>query len=98
MPQTNRTASTRWKRVRARRKRAAIRDGTFICVECREPLDPKAPPNTRHAAELDHIIPVAVRPDLEYDPANHVWRCHPCNRRKGKGADPLVRMPTTRTW
>jgi 5-methylcytosine-specific restriction endonuclease McrA len=79
-------------------KRQAIRNGTFRCVECGIALDPNAPRCTRQAAELDHRVPVAVAPEREFDPSNLVWRCHPCNRRKGRGPDPIDRMPTTRRW
>ncbi|WP_166140835.1 HNH endonuclease [Nocardioides ochotonae] len=78
--------------------RKAIAHGTFKCVECGIALDAKAPRYTPTAAELDHILPVVDRPDLEFTPSNLAWRCHPCNRRKGRNPDPLIYMPTTRHW
>lgn len=94
---TNRTGTARWKNLRIRLAKAAIRDGRFVCAKCGIALDLKAPRGSEHAAELDHIVPVAVDPSREYDPTNLRWLCHFHNRQKGKTLDG-PRMPTTRRW
>lgn len=94
---TSRTSTAKWKALRRRLMKRAIRNGTFRCATCDIPLDPEAPRCTERAAELDHIVPVAVAPEREFDPSNLVWLCHPHNRQKGSRSDG-PRLPTTRKW
>ncbi len=53
-----------------------------VCHHCARVLDPTAPRNTDDDIEIDHLQPVARRPDLEYEPDNCVLACHGCNRSK----------------
>ena len=93
----SRTGTGRWKTLRRRMLVTAVRRGEFRCAECGIDLDPSAVPYTRHAGELDHIVPVSVAPEREFDPSNLRWLCHFHNRQRGgRIARPLV--PTTRRW
>lgn len=39
------------------------------------------------ATTVDHIIPVAKRPDLAHDPSNWRGSCQPCNQHKARTED-----------
>jgi 5-methylcytosine-specific restriction endonuclease McrA len=58
----------RWRNLRAQ-----VIAAEPICHWCHEE------PST----EADHVIPVSVRPDLEYEETNLVGACTTCNRRRG---------------
>ena len=53
-----------------------------------QPIDYNAAPLSPNAFEVDHVIPVSVRPDLEYDPANIRPAHSSCNRRRQAKAAP----------
>lgn len=80
---TSRTGTARWKNLRAR----LIRTRDHTCHHCGRPLDPRAPANSHNAIEIDHVLPVSVAPELQYDMANLVLSCHACNRAKGDRAN-----------
>lgn len=75
----NRTATQRWKTLRAR----LIRERPKICYWCNTPLDPNAARGEPGAIELDHITPVKDAPERQWDPANLALSCADCNRKKG---------------
>ena len=89
---TNRTATARWKRLR----RTLIKTRAHECHWCGLELDPAAPRGARTAIEIDHLEPVALRPDLAHDEANLVLTCHPCNRSKGDREAPGPRRTVVR--
>src|SRR5699024_5368172 len=73
---------------RAAMIRKAKARGELQCFHCNTQLDPDAPKNTPNAIEIDHLIPVAQ--GGTDDIANRVLSCHPCNRSKGKRAQPTT--------
>ncbi|ETB13982.1 HNH endonuclease [Mycobacterium avium] len=51
----------------------ATRKAQPWCLDCRSTTD----------LTCDHIIPVAERPDLAWEPLNLTTRCRSCNGRRG---------------
>jgi hypothetical protein len=61
-------------------------------------IDWDAPANEPDAFELDHILTVSARPDLQLDPANARPTHHRCNRSRGaRSARPPVGI-TSEAW
>lgn len=81
---TSRTGTAKWLALRTK----LIRTRDLFCVYCNRELDPKARRGFPNAIELDHVEPVALRPDLEYDEDNLVLACYVCNRSKGNRVAP----------
>ncbi|NNM45140.1 HNH endonuclease [Knoellia koreensis] len=100
---TSRTGTAQWKRLRTRLLRA--RDHT--CHWCGRALRQTAARGEVDAIEIDHVLPVATHPQLEFDESNLVLACYGCNRSKGKRSTvreqprPTTeprRYETWRTW
>ena len=83
---------------RALRTEALRRDSTLItrhpdgsvevgarCWICHEPIDYSLKSPSPYAWEPDHVIPVDLRPDLEYDLGNLAPSHVHCNRSRGDG-------------
>ncbi len=83
---TSRTGTSRWLKVRAK----LIRTRPHTCHWCRRRLNATASRGAEGAIEIDHLEPVALRPDLEFDEDNLVLACRRCNRSKGHGTAPGV--------
>lgn len=62
------TNGAKWQRISKR-----VRQMMPWCLDCGRTTDLTA----------DHIVPVAARPDLEFELANLTTRCRPCNAVKG---------------
>lgn len=58
---------------RMKRLSKATRKAQPWCLDCRTATDLTA----------DHVIPVAERPDLAFEPLNLTTRCRSCNGRRG---------------
>lgn len=69
----------RWRQVSNLAKRRWTRDGTPTCHLCLQPIDTDAPAKSEWSLSCDHIIPVSVRPDLEYTLSNLAPACWQCN-------------------
>lgn len=69
------------------------------CWLCGQPIDYAAEPgSTDDSLTLDHIRPVAKRPDLQEDPANFAPAHRSCNVRRGD-RDPHAGLGMlTRDW
>jgi 5-methylcytosine-specific restriction endonuclease McrA len=65
-----------WRRIR---EAVLLRDSYLCQVNNSEDCTKDRP---RLAAEVDHIVPFALRPDLRLDMRNLRASCVPCNRRK----------------
>lgn len=85
-----RRGGRRWRNLRA-----AILTTSDICAECGQP----------GADQVDHIIPVHLRPDLEYDPANlrpyHGRKTPGCRGNLSRGAiygNQLRKPNVSRAW
>lgn len=79
---TRRTNSTRWMRLSRRLRRTV-----GCCEQC----------GTTHNLTVDHIWPVSIRPDLEYDTDwMRVW-CADCNRRRGNALPTAAEIGTQQT-
>ena len=53
-----------------------------ICWLCGTPIRFDVPPRSRWSGSLDHVIPIAIRPDLAWSPANLMPAHVGCNSRK----------------
>lgn len=62
-------------RHKAWRLEVLVRDA-YVCQHCGRVCGKKG------EAHADHIIPVAVRPDLRHDVANGRCLCHSCHSRR----------------
>ncbi|WP_418002165.1 HNH endonuclease [Mycobacterium sp. PDNC021] len=62
------TNTGRWKRLSQ-----ATRKAQPWCLDCRR----------ADRLQADHIIPIAERPDLAFEPLNLTTRCASCNGRRG---------------
>jgi 5-methylcytosine-specific restriction endonuclease McrA len=81
----SRIGGRRWRRLLAQ----VLDEDGDICWLCGKP----------GATSGDHVIPVSVRPDLEFERWN-VRPCHVrCNTRRGnRPVRPAPRVPTSRPW
>lgn len=61
-----------WRKVRSQ----ALQRDQYLCVSCRR--NERVTP----AVDVDHIIPIAVAPELRLDPDNLQSLCRPCHRAK----------------
>lgn len=99
-PPTPRTATTRWKRLRAN----LIRTRAHVCHHCGTQLNADAKRGEPGSIEVDHLEPYSRRPDLEFDRANLVLCCRPCNLSKGgRSIHPIppahtLPLPTSQAW
>lgn len=91
MAPTSRTGTAQWKRMRAR----LIRERPHFCHWCSKALDHRAPRGAPNAIEVDHLVPVSLRPDLADELSNLTLACYPCNRSKGNRAQPGGRRQVT---
>jgi 5-methylcytosine-specific restriction endonuclease McrA len=53
------------------------------CHLCRQDIDYSAPPNSPDSFEVDHVIPLSVRPDLAQVTGNWAPAHSRCNRSRG---------------
>lgn len=97
MPASDPRQTERWKRLRAmlfdRDRRA-----NAPCWICGQPIDYRAPAMTPDAWEPDHVIAVADRPDLAYDPGNIRPSHCSCNRSRGRGGKATGLGTPSRRW
>lgn len=79
-----RRGGSRWRLVR---KMALNRDrkANAPCWICGRPIDYTAAPQTPNAWEPDHVKPVELYPELEYDLDNIRPSHCSCNRSRGMG-------------
>jgi 5-methylcytosine-specific restriction endonuclease McrA len=88
-------ASRTWRRITDRMRVPGV-----VCALCGRPIDLDAPPRTRWAFSVDHIVPLSAGgPAL--DPANLRAAHHGCNSRRGAGrTSPGGGLigPTSRRW
>lgn len=86
----------RWRKVSARVK--ARHDD---CGICHRPIDYTLPHSDPMSFEVDHIIPVAIRPDLKYEPTNLQASHRICNRVKSDHVATVrddAPLPHSRDW
>jgi len=77
--------SSRWRKIK---RMAWVRDKTSrgVCHICGQPIDYSLKPSScPDAYEPDHVIPVAVNPELELDLNNILPSHRRCNRARGDG-------------
>lgn len=96
MSRDGRTGSSR--HIKLRHKLIHYRP--LICAYCGIDLDPTAPPQTTHAIELDHIIPVSKGgTDDESNLALACWQCNISKSSKSFSVlPPKKKMLTNRKW
>jgi len=57
-----------------------------VCHICGEPIDYSLPPSSAPLSwEPDHLLPVSIAPELEFDLLNIAPSHMSCNRRRGAG-------------
>ncbi|MGW6255426.1 HNH endonuclease [Streptomyces sp. NPDC055085] len=84
-----------WRRVVAQAKRELPK----ICHLCSKPIDMSLPHNDQWSWTLDHIIPLALRPDLAEEISNVLPAHRHCNSSKGKKVHSDKTMPrSSRRW
>lgn len=81
---SSRRGGSRWRTVR---KMAFNRDAAkqAVCWICGRPIDYTAPAGSPMAWEPDHVKPVSMYPELEYDLSNIRPAHCSCNRSRGDG-------------
>jgi 5-methylcytosine-specific restriction endonuclease McrA len=87
-----------------RKVRERVLAGARVCALCGLPFDDTAPPRSRWAPSVDHILPVSrtvgmlelVRQQLATDPGNLRAVHYGCNARRGNGRRRPVH--TSREW
>lgn len=58
-----------------------------VCWICRQRIDYDADPGTTEDShELDHVVPVSLRPELQEDPTNFAHAHRRCNGQRGATA------------
>lgn len=83
-----------------RKARNKILQRDTHCHLCGQPINPDLPAGHPGSFEVDHIIPFAIAPHLEYDLDNLAGAHRICNARKGvggKNATPPV-LKTSQEW
>lgn len=103
---TPRTATTKWKALRAKAIHRARREGQELCPRCGIILDYSGGPRNRASAEADHIVPYSSGGTDHVDNIQIV--CGRCNRQmQDKGAprprtsaqgQPSAWLVTSREW
>jgi hypothetical protein len=61
-------------------------------------IDWDAPPFTPNAFEIEHIKPVSLHPELEFDPNNVRPSAHSCNRHRGTSNERPPVGATSEAW
>jgi len=84
MAQTRGRNTSQWKRLRAKLRREAERNGDR-CWICGGEIDYIAPAHSPDSWEPDHVKPVADFPELAEDPANIRSSHASCNRSRKTG-------------
>ena len=87
----------RWQKLRVNLYERDRRAGA-PCWICGQPIDYRAPSGTPDAWEPDHVLPVASRPDLAFDPGNIRPSHCSCNRARGKKANCNDLGTPSRAW
>lgn len=83
---------TNWAWSKTKREfKARCKAARLPCHLCHQPINYSAPPLTKDAFEVDHILPVKQRPDLEYVASNLAPSHSSCNR--SRQAKPLEAAP-----
>lgn len=82
-----------WRRLRAR----IIRNAS-VCAICGGLLDPSARKPHPNSTEVDHVLPLTLRPDLAMDPTNLVAAHRRCNRAKSNRLDYLAEPAPSCEW
>lgn len=88
-----------------RKVRARVLDGAQVCALCGGPLDWDAPPRSRWAPSVDHVLPVSrtrgfdseTRRRLALDPAGLRPVHYGCNARRRDGRRQSARR-VSRSW
>lgn len=80
---------------RYKNQRATFLQTNTICALCGQPLDYDAPPKTRWAPTIDHILALTNGGD-PYDQRNWQAAHHGCN--SSKGARAPKPSPRSRRW
>lgn len=91
------------RRFKALRKRfradcEAVGEPCWACWLGKPAIDYSLPREHPHSFNLDHAIPVSVRPDLAEDPANFRASHRICNEKRGAGAPALTLGKLSRDW
>lgn len=86
-----------WQQLRDRYKARARADG-LPCGICGQAIDYAAPARTRGAAEVDHVVPIAVGGDAlpRLDQLRIVHKS--CNSARGDGTRRPPTYATSRDW
>lgn len=81
---SSRRGGSRWQTVR---RMAFNRDvkANSVCWICGRPIDYTAPANDPDSWEPDHVKPVSLYPELEFDLSNIRPSHASCNRSRGNG-------------
>lgn len=88
----------RW-RVLQRDFKARCKAANIRCALCGHSIDYNAPGRSALAFELDHIVPVSIRPDLAFAPHNWQASHKSCNAAAGdKKAAPMVGDWVAANW
>lgn len=85
--------TSRWKTIR----KLLVANATD-CAICGWPLDHQAPPRSRWRPSVDHIVSVAQRPDLAFEPTNLRVVCHGCNSSRGASEGNRARGQRRWSW
>jgi 5-methylcytosine-specific restriction endonuclease McrA len=86
-PPARNGSTRRWRELRARKIRDAIRKAPGHILYCEVcglgPLDPLARPGSRYAVDVDHVVPIAEG-GVEFPPLSGLRiLCPRCNRSEG---------------
>ena len=86
--------TSRWKTLRRRLVATALE----VCAICGAWLDHAAPPRSRRRPSVDHIVSIARRPDLAFEPSNLRVVCHGCNSSRGATEGNRARKQRRPSW
>ena len=85
--------TSRWKTLRKRLIATAQ-----VCSICGGWLDHTAPPRSRWRPSVDHIVSIARRPDLAFEPSNLRVVCTGCNSSRGATEGNRARKQRRPSW